>query len=162
MSLITRKGLEFLINQFGKAKYAYKDLIGDFSFNRGLFSELERVVVKFRGSTTFHDYDLSLKNNVGINQSPFQSYNTNDPVLFGFQGGKYTVSKTLSSFANTGGWTAQTYNPPTPEGWEALDYNAWSNYIPPYTASGSVNTGYIIYNINSVGIKKKSLLTRII
>ena len=149
MSLITRKGLEFLINQFGKAKYAYKDLIGDFSFNRGLFSELERVVVKFRGSTTFHDYDLSLKNNVGINQSPFQSYNTNDPVLFGFQGGKYTVSKTLSSFANTGGWTAQTYNPPTPEGWEALDYNAWSNYIPPYTASGSVNTGYIIYNINS-------------
>jgi len=114
MSLITRKGLEFLINQFGKAKYAYKDLIGDFSFNRGLFSELERVVVKFRGSTTFHDYDLSLKNNVGVNQSPFQSYNTNDPVLFGFQGGKYTVSKTLSSFANTGGWTAQTYNPPTP------------------------------------------------
>ena len=64
LSLITRKGLEFLINQFGKAKYAYKDLIGDFSFNRGLFSELERVVVKFRGSTTFHDYDLSLKNNV--------------------------------------------------------------------------------------------------
>jgi hypothetical protein len=108
MSLITRKGLEFLINQFGKAKYAYKNLIGDFSFNRGLFSELERTVVKFRGSTIFHDYDLSLKNNLGVNQSPFQSYNEVDPVLFGFQGGKYAVGKTLSGFANTGGWTAQT------------------------------------------------------
>ncbi len=149
MSLITRKGLEFLINQFGKAKYAYKNLIGDFSFNRGLFSELERTVVKFRGSTIFHDYDLSLKNNLGVNQSPFQSYNEVDPVLFGFQGGKYVVDKTLSGFANTGGWTAQTYNPPTPEGWEVLDYNAWSNYIPPFTASGTANTGYIIYNINS-------------
>jgi len=149
MSLITRKGLEFIINQFGKAKYAYKNLVGDFSFNRGLFSELERVVVKFRGSTVFHDYDLSLKNNLGINQSPFQSYNIDDPILFGFQGGKYTVEKTQSSFANTGGWTASTHNPPTTEGWEVLDYNAWSNYIPPYTSTGTANTSYIIYNINS-------------
>ena len=149
MSLITRKGLEFLINQYGKAKFAYKNLIGDFSFNRGLFSELERVVVKFRGSTIFHDYDLSLKNNLGVNQSPFQSYNIDDPILFGFQGGKYKVNKTLSGFANTGGWTAQNYNPPTPEGWEVLDYNAWSNYVPPYTSTGIANTGYIIYNINS-------------
>jgi len=149
MSLITRKGLEFLINQFGKAKYAYKDLIGDFSFNRGLFSELERVVTKFRGSTTFHDYDLSLKNNLGVNQSPFQSYNIDDPILFGFQGGKYVVEKTLSSFANTGEWTPQNYNPPTPEGWEVLDYNAWSSYIPPYSSTGTANTSFIIYNINS-------------
>ena len=149
MSYVSRKGLEFVINQIGKARYAYSDLVGDLALKRGYFSDLEKTLIKFRGSTIFHDYDLSLKNNLGVNQLPYQSFDSTDNISLGFQGGKYKTQITRSGFANTGNWSPTVYNPPTPEGWEVLDYNAWSNYIPPYNAAGNANTSYIIYNINS-------------
>ncbi len=149
MSLVSKKGLEFIINQIGKAKYAYKDLVGDLSLNHGYFLDYERIVVKFRGSTIFHDYDLSGKTPQGLTTKPYQTFDTVEDISFGLQGGQYTVDTKIASFGNTGGWTPQYYNPPTPEGWGVLDYNAWQYFIPPYNAAGNANTSYIIYNINS-------------
>jgi len=149
MSLVSKKGLEFIINQVGKAKYAYKDLVGDLSLNHGYYLDYERVVVKFRGSTIFHDYDLAGKTPQGLTSKPYQTFDTTENISFGLQGGQYTVDQKISSFANTGNWTPEYYNPPTTEGWEVLDYNAWQYFIPPYNAAGNANTSYIIYNINS-------------
>jgi hypothetical protein len=149
MSLVSKKGLEFIINQVGKAKYAYKDLVGDLSTNHGYYLDYERIVIKFRGSTIFHDYDLAGKTPQGLTTKPYQTFDTTENIAFGFQGGKYIVDPKIASFANTGGWTPQYYNPPATEGWGVWDYNAWQYYLPPYNAAGSANTAYIIYNINS-------------
>jgi len=149
MSLVSKKGLEFIVNQIGKAKYAYKDLIGDLSTKHGYFLDYERIVVKFRGSTIFHDYDLAGLTPHGLTTKPYQTFGTDDKISFGFQGGQYTVDSKIASFANTGGWTPQYYNPPATEGWGVWDYNAWQYYLPPYNAAGNANTAYIIYNINS-------------
>ena len=149
MSQIKRKGLKFVIDQIGKAKYAYKNLVGDLSVNRGYFLDFEAIVPKIKGSTIFHDYDLAGKQLTGTVTTPYQIYNADENISFGFQGGEYAVDSKIASFANTGGWTPQYYNPPTTEGWEVYDYNAWSSYVPPYNAAGIANTSYIIYNINS-------------
>ena len=149
MSLVSKKGLEFIINQIGKAKYAYKDLIGDLSLKHGYFLDYERIAVKFRGSTIFHDYDLAGLTPQGLTTKPYQTFGNDDNISFGFQGGQYTVDSKIASFANTGGWTPQYYNPPASEGWGVWDYNSWQYYIPPFNAAGSANTSYIIYNINS-------------
>jgi hypothetical protein len=149
MSLVSKKGLEFIINQVGKAKYAYKDLVGDLSLKHGYYLDYERIVVKFRGSTIFHDYDLAGKTPQGLTSKPYQTFDTNENISFGFQGGQYTLDQKISSFANTGGWTPQYYNPPATEGWGVWDYNAWQYFVPPYNAAGNANTSYIIYNINS-------------
>ena len=149
MSLVSKKGLEFIINQVGKAKYAYKNLVGDLSLNHGYYLDYERVVVKFRGSTIFHDYDLAGKTPQGLTTKPYQTFDTTEDISFGLQGGQYTVDSKIASFANTGGWTPQYYNPPATEGWDVWDYNAWQYYIPPYNSAGNANTAYIIYNINS-------------
>lgn len=149
MSLITRKGLEFIINQIGRARSAFSNLSGDLTNNPGYFLDYERTLVKLRGSTIFHDYDLSRKNNLGINQKPYLSFNSTDNIFFGIQGSNFVVDEKVSSFGNTGGWNPVTYNPPSQEGWEVLDYNAWSNYIPAYDANGNTNSSYIIHNINS-------------
>ena len=66
MSYVSRKGLEFVINQIGKARYAYSDLVGNLALKRGYFSDLEKTLIKFRGSTIFHDYDLNKKSAFGI------------------------------------------------------------------------------------------------
>lgn len=102
MSLVSKKGLEFIINQIGKAKYAYKDLIGNLSLNHGYFLDYERIVVKFRGSTIFHDYDLAGLTPQGLTTKPYQTFGSDDNISFGFQGGKYTVDSKIASFANTG------------------------------------------------------------
>ncbi len=149
MSLVSKKGLEFIINQIGKAKYAFKDLVGDLNLKRGYFLDYERIAVKFRGSTIFHDYDLAGKTPLGLTTKPFQTFDSDENISFGFQGGKYTVDQKIASFANTGGWTPQYYNAPATEGWGVWDYNAWQYYIPKYNAAGNANTSYIIYNINS-------------
>ena len=149
MSLVTRKGLEFIINQLGKARSAFSNLSGDLTSNPGYFLDFERTLVKLRGSTTFHDYDLSRKNNLGVNQKPYLSFNSPDNIFFGIQGANLNINDKVSGFGNTGGWNPVNYNPPALEGWEALDYNAWSSYIPQYDANGNSNTSYIIYNINS-------------
>ena len=147
MSLVSKKGLEFIINQVGKAKYAYKDLVGDLSLKHGYYLDYERIVVKFRGSTIFHDYDLAGKTPQGLTTKPYQTFDTTENISFGFQGGQYTVDPKIASFANTGGWTPQYYNPPATEGWDVWDYNAWQYFVPPYNAAGNANTAYIIYNI---------------
>ena len=149
MSLVSKKGLEFIINQIGKAKYAYEDLVGDLSSNRGYYLDYERIVIKFRGSTIFHDYDLAGKTPQGLTTKPYQTFDTDENISFGFQGGKYIVDNKIASFGNTGGWTPQYYNPPATEGWGVWDYNAWQYYIPTYNSAGLANTNYIIYNINS-------------
>lgn len=149
MSLVSKKGLEFIINQIGKAKFAYVDLVGDLSAKHGYYLDYERIVIKFRGSTIFHDYDLAGKTPQGLSTKPYQTFDTDENIAFGFQGGNYTVDTKIASFGNTGGWTPQYYNPPTPEGWGVLDYNAWQYYLPPYDSAGNANTSYIIYNINS-------------
>ena len=149
MSQVKRKGLKFVVDQIGKAKYAYKSLVGDLAANRGLFSEYEAIVPKIKGSTIFHDYDLAGKTLTGTITTPYQTYNADENIPFGFQGGQYTVDSKIASFANTGGWTPEYYNPPTTEGWEVYDYNAWSTFFPPYNSAGNANTSYIIYNINS-------------
>ena len=149
MSQVKRKGLKFIIDQIGKAKYAYKSLVGDLAANRGLFLDYEAIVPKIKGSTIFHDYDLAGKTLSGTITTPYQVYNSNENISFGFQGGQYAVDPKIASFGNTGGWTPEYYNHPTTEGWEVLDYNAWSTFIPPYNAAGNANTSFIIYNINS-------------
>ena len=149
MSLVSKKGLEFIINQIGKAKFAYKDLVGDLSTKHGYYLDYERIVVKFRGSTIFHDYDLAGKTPQGLTSKPYQTFDTVENISFGFQGGQYTVDQKIASFANTGNWTPQYYNPPATEGWGVWDYNAWQYYLPKYNSAGIANTAYIIYNINS-------------
>ncbi len=148
MSQVKRKGLKFIIDQIGKAKYIYNNLVGDLTVNRGFFLDYEAIVPKIKGSTIFHDYDLAGKTLSGEYTTPYQTYNANENIAFGFQGGEYTVDPKIASFANTGGWTPEYYNPPSTEGWEVLDYNAWSSFIPPYNSAGNANTSYIIYNIN--------------
>ena len=44
MSTVTRKGLEFIVNQIGKAKYVFKDLIGDTTYIRGNRLEFEKII----------------------------------------------------------------------------------------------------------------------
>ena len=101
MSLVSKKGLEFIINQVGKAKYAYKDLVGDLSLKRGYFLDYERVAVKFRGSTIFHDYDLAGLSPQGLASKPYQTFGNDDNISFGLQGGQYTVSQKNASFAQS-------------------------------------------------------------
>ncbi len=150
MSTITRKGLEFIVNQIGKAKFAYKDLVGDTTYVRGFYQDFEKNLLKIKGSNTFHDYDLSKKDPNDIDPSNFTTFDAGDNISFGIQGGKLIVDSKISSFKNLGSWTPQNYNPPTPEGWFIYDYNAWSNYIPPYNASNNPNTGYVIYTFPSI------------
>ena len=149
MSQVKRKGLKFIIDQIGKAKYAYKSLVGDLTVNRGYFLDYEAIIPKIKGSTIFHDYDLAGKTLSGNVTTPYQVYNANENISFGFQGGEYSVDPKIAGFANTGDWTPQYHNPPTTEGWGVYDYNAWSTFIPPYNSAGNANTSYIIYNINS-------------
>jgi hypothetical protein len=51
MSQVKRKGLKFIIDQIGKAKYIYKNLVGDLTVNRGLFLDYEAIVPKIKGKT---------------------------------------------------------------------------------------------------------------
>ena len=149
MSQVKRKGLKFIIDQIGKAKYIYKNLVGDLTVNRGLFLDYEAIVPKIKGSTIFHDYDLAGKTLTGSVTTPYQVYNANENISFGFQGGEYSVDAKIAGFANTGNWTPEYHNPPATEGWGVYDYNAWSSFLPPYNSAGVANTSYIIYNINS-------------
>jgi hypothetical protein len=59
MSNVTRRGLQFIVNQIGNAKYAFKDLVGDNVLNRGLIQKMDSIAVKIRGSKYFNDYESS-------------------------------------------------------------------------------------------------------
>ena len=146
MSNVTRKGLQFLVNQIGKAKYAFKDLVGDNVLNRGLIQKMDNLAVKIRGSKYFNDYDLSNKDIFGINESTFATYDSSDNLNFTLQGGDLKIDKKISQFYKTTPWTPYNYPVPCLEGWNVYDYNAWSNYVPFYNSSGIANTNLIIYN----------------
>ena len=139
MSNVTRKGLELTLNQIGNAKFAYSNLISN-SSNTGLGIKTQYLYNKIVGSNIFHDYDLCLKDPLGINEPRFQTYDNDESIKFGLQGGSYIVNPQNSSFGNTLSWSPAKYSPPSPEGWYVYDYNAWSNYIPQYTAAGIANT----------------------
>lgn len=146
MSEAKRKGLEFAANQIGNAKKAYKDLIGNTSTIRTARLHFENNLIKFRGSSIFHDYDLSKKSAFGNTSSDFTTFDTSDIADFVIQGGSISVAKANKDFPNQGNWNPLSYSPPSLEGWNIFDYNAWSSYIPEYNASGLANTNYIIYN----------------
>ena len=148
MSNVTRKGLELTLNQIGNAKFAYSNLISN-SSNTGLGIKTQYLYNKIVGSNIFHDYDLCLKDPLGINEPRFQTYDNDESIKFGLQGGSYIVNPQNSSFGNTLSWSPAKYSPPSPEGWYVYDYNAWSNYIPQYNASGIANTSLLIYNVYS-------------
>jgi hypothetical protein len=144
MSEITRKGLELLFNKIGNAKFLFSNEIGDVSKNRTALLNLEKLVIKLRGSTNFHDYDIAQKDPItGLSTLP--TYDTLDSVKFGIQGGEIVLDPKISNFPNTSTFSPNTYSPPSLEGWGIYDYNAWSNYIPQYTSSGLANTNYVIY-----------------
>ena len=147
MSNVTRRGLQFIVNQIGNAKYAFKDLVGDNVLNRGLIQKMDSIAVKIRGSKYFNDYDLSNKDVYGINESTFATYDTSDNLNITLQGGALKVDSKQSFFYNIGHWTPFNYNVPCLEGWQVYDYNAWSNYIPKFDSSGLANTSYVIYDI---------------
>jgi hypothetical protein len=84
MSQVKRKGLKFIIDQIGKAKYIYKNLVGDLTVNRGLFLDYEAIVPKIKGSTIFHDYDLAgktLSNNLSYVMPVTDVAQSANPVL---------------------------------------------------------------------------------
>ena len=147
MSNVTRRGLQFIVNQIGNAKYAFKDLVGDNVLNRGLVQKMDSISVKIRGSKYFNDYDLSNKDVYGINDPTFSTYDDTDNLNITLQGGDLKVDYKQSFFYNFGSWTPFSYNVPCLEGWQVYDYNAWSNYIPKFDSSGAANTNYIIYDI---------------
>ncbi len=144
MSEIKRIGLQYIFNQIGKAKERFTSKIGDTSKNRAALLDLEKIVIKLRGSTNFHDYDLCEKDPItGLSKIP--TYDKLDNVKFGIQGGDIVVDSKISSGANSGNFRVDRYSPPCTEGWNVYDYNAWSNYIPQYNSSGLANTNFVIY-----------------
>lgn len=149
MSNAKRKGLEFTADQIGKAKIAFKNLIGDTFSLLGPKYDLENNLIKLRGSTLFHDYDLNKKDPFGISQSEFTTFDTRDIANYTVQGGSIGVTNTLSFFPNFLNWNPQNYGPPSLEGWLIYEYNAWSNYIPKYSSTGGTNSSYVVYSTSS-------------
>lgn len=149
MSEIKRRGFEFLANQIGLAKYAFKDLIGNYSSIKAALLDYENNYTRIKGSSIFFDYDLSKKDPIESTASSFLTYDKLDNTSYCIQGGDLVISSTISTFPNPASWTPTRNGPPSPEGWGVYDYNAWSNYIPKYTSSGSANTAYIINNVLS-------------
>ena len=146
MSTITRKGLEFIVNQIGKAKFAYKDLVGDLTYVRGHYQDFEKNLLRLKGSVIFNDYDLSKKDPDNLVSSEFNTFDSTDNVAFGIQGGSIGITSKISSFFNAGPWTPQNFSPPSMEGWFVYDYNAWSNYLPTYDSNNQPNTDYVVYS----------------
>ena len=144
MSEIKRREIEFLANQIGLAKYAFKNLIGNNTSIKAALLDYENNYTKIKGSSIFFDYDISRKNPIDSTATSYLTYDKLDNTNFSLQGGNLVVSSTISGFANTVAWTPQRNGPPSPEGWNIYDYNAWSNFIPPYTSSGTANTNFII------------------
>ena len=146
MSTAKRKGIIFAANQIGNAKKALKSLMGDTYSGNTLRLVFENNFIKFRGSTIYHDYDLNKKSAFGNSSSEFNTFDTLDIANFVMQGGSVAVDKKLSGFGSTTIWNPSIVSPPSTEGWNIYDYNAFSNYIPKYNSSGLANTNYIIYN----------------
>lgn len=144
MSEITRKGLELIINSIGRAKNSYVSKIGDTSKKRAALLDTEKLVVKLRGSSIFHDYDFCQKDPI-TGASTLPTFDILDNVGFGIQGGEIISDQKIGSFKTSVNFDPTLNSPPCPEGWVYYDYNAWSNYIPAYNSSGTANTNFVIY-----------------
>jgi hypothetical protein len=146
MSTAKRKGIIFAANQIGNAKKALRNLMGNTFSGKTIRLVFENNFIKVRGSSIFHDYDLNKKSAFGNTNSDFNTFNTLDISDFVMQGGSVAVNKRLSGFGVSSIWNPDIVSPPSLEGWNIYDYNAFSNYIPKYNSSGLANTNYIIYN----------------
>ena len=146
MSTAKRKGIIFAGNQIGNAKKALKNLMGNTFSGKTIRLVFENNFIKIRGSSIFHDYDLNKKSSFGNTSSEFNTFNALDVSDFVMQGGSVAVHKRLSGFGISSIWDPDIVSPPSLEGWNIYDYNAFSNYIPKYNSSGTANTNYIIYN----------------
>lgn len=146
MSNAKRKGIIFSGDQFGKATFAFDDLIGDISTPESLRLEFENNLTKIKGSSIFADYDVNQKDPMNEDPSNRTTFDLLDIPNYAIGGGSFNVNKNAQFFSNSGSWHPQRFSPPSPEGWEVYDYNAFSNYIPKYNSSGASNSNYIIYN----------------
>lgn len=144
MSEITKKGLELIINSIGRAKNDFISKIGDTSKKRAALLDTEKLVVKLRGSSIFHDYDFCQKDPVS-GESRLPTFDVLDNVGFGIQGGQIISDPKIGTFKTSINFDPTLNSPPSSEGWRYYDYNAWSNYIPAYNSSGVANTNYVIY-----------------
>ena len=150
MSEITRKGLELIVNTIGRAKNDFISKIGNTSKKRAALLSTEKLVVKLRGSSIFHDYDFCQKDpNTG--ESVLPTFDVLDNVGFGIQGGEIVIDPKITKYGSSFYFNPTISSPPCLEGWNYYDYNAWSRYIPPYNASGLANTAYVIYGTEPYG-----------
>jgi len=145
MSSTTRKGLEVLTNTIGKAKNYVRNAFGNTVDRRGFNLEAETVLTRIKTSNNFHDYDLAGKSTDGYSDPVFLTYNVDDPIGFGIQGGEIYLKKNLStpfSIYASGIWNPSFDGPPSLEGWGIWLYNGWGDYIPPtfYTNPRTSNT----------------------
>ena len=97
MSSTTRKGLEVLTNTIGKAKTYVKNSFGNTVDRRGFNLEAESVLTRIKTSNNFHDYDLAGKSTDGVTNPNFLTYDVNDPIGFGIQGGEIYIKNNLST-----------------------------------------------------------------
>ena len=145
MSSTTRKGLEVLTNTIGKAKNYVRNAFGNTVDRRGFNLDAETLLTRLKTSNNFHDYDLAGKSTDGFSDPVFLTYNVDDPIGFGLQGGEIYAKKNLSipfPIYASGTWNPSYDGPPSLEGWGIWLYNGWGSYIPPtmYTNPRTSNT----------------------
>lgn len=145
MSSTTRKGLEVLTNTIGKAKNYVRNAFGNSVDRRGFNLEAETVLTRIKTSNNFHDYDLAGKSTDGFSEPDYLTFDLNDPIGFGIQGGEVFIKSNLSTpfpIYSSGVWNPSYDGPPSLEGWGIWLYNGWGNYIPPtlYTNPRTTNT----------------------
>ena len=145
MSSTTRKGLEVLTNTIGKAKNYVRNSFGNTVDRRGFNLEAETVLTRIKTSNNFHDYDLAGKSTDGYSDPDFLTYDVNDPIGFGIQGGEIYAKKNLSTpfpIYTSGTWNPSYDGPPSLEGWGIWLYNGFGSYKPPtfYTNPRTSNT----------------------
>jgi hypothetical protein len=145
MSSTTRKGLEVLTNTIGKAKNYVRNSFGNTVDRRGFNLEAETLLTRIKTSNNFHDYDLSGKSTDGYSNPDYLTYDVNDPIGFGIQGGEIYIKNNLSTpfpIYSSGTWNPSYDGPPSTEGWGIWLYNGWGQYKPPtfYTNPRTSNT----------------------
>jgi hypothetical protein len=147
MSKTTRTGIEILANTIGRSKNKIKDSFGDLAKRRGFNLKAESVFNRLKTSNSFHDYDLASKSTDGYTDPQFLTYDVEDPVGFGIQGGEIAVNPKLTNpfpIYSSGTWNPSYDGPPSLEGWAVWLYNGWENYIPPhlYDSVRTANTSF--------------------
>lgn len=146
MSSAKRKGIIFAANQLGKSTFIFDKLAGDVSTPESIRLNFENNLTRIKGSVVYSDYDVNSKDPMNQTDTLLTTFDSTETPNYALQGGSISVNKKVYTFSNTGSWHPERYSPPSPEGWNIYDYNAFSNYIPPYNSSGLANTNYIIYN----------------